>query len=136
MRLPHEPQDLGALRRRYPSAIADLIEAAHVADGRARPPSERRRHVFDCADGLRLIISRDRYGPGRIGVHVSASVANGTTLDRTMRNHDVEIEIRLRTLLDLVVERWQLISGSMQKPELLGLSDGKGVPHFIVWEES
>jgi len=45
------------------------------------PPGAQARHVFDFAVGIRLIVSRDLYGPERHeGIHVSASLHEDESL--------------------------------------------------------
>jgi len=100
--------------------VADLIDQRDVAAGRRTAPSGDPAHVFDTPHGLRLIISRDRWADGRIGVHVSASWHRPLTKHTTRESQYAEISAS-----------WRAISGSTLPLEFCGASEG-GVPHFFV----
>jgi hypothetical protein len=68
---------------RYAAALADLYDEGSIALGRQPRPSNLPDHVVHWADGLRLIISRERTTNGRRGIHVSESLVPGTALYTT-----------------------------------------------------
>ena len=75
------PQPLEVLRARYAAAIETLYDHFRVCAGKQSKPTDKPDvHVFDSEDGLRLIISRDRWIDGIDAVHVSASIRHGTEL--------------------------------------------------------
>ena len=58
---------------RFPFAIQDVFSQEELNSSETAP-AMKRRHVFDCETGLRLIISREDCGELGILVHVSGSV--------------------------------------------------------------
>jgi hypothetical protein len=123
MRVPWRPEPVTALQARYAAAVEHLYEGRELAGSR---PGNQRQHVFDWADGLRLIVSRERTAEGRVGVHFTASVVPNTRLSGHLANADA--------LCSLACERWQQLAHSSRTAELIALSPGKGIPHFIVWD--
>jgi len=123
--VPWHPEPLDALRRRYPAALVALVSPVDVANGRARAPSKDPACVFDTVDGLRLIVSRERFDDGRILIHISASFQD---LGDALKDIDSE---DAPAVMDLIVHAWQTISQSTQTPTLVAISPG-GVPHFVV----
>lgn len=119
-RVPWTPAPIDVLRVRYPAAVAGLFDQREVAAGRQATPSGDPAHVFDTQSGLRLIISRDRLGDGRIGVHVSASWCRDVSPGATAASLVAEIRAW-----------WEALSGSTRTLEFLGVSEG-GIPHFFV----
>jgi hypothetical protein len=120
MRVPWTPEPVPVLHRRYPAAVAELIDHLDVAQGRRPAPSGDPAHVFDTRRGLRLIISRDRLPDGRVGVHVSASWYRTLTANAKLESLHAEISAS-----------WRAISGSTRPLEFIGISGG-AVPHFFV----
>jgi hypothetical protein len=98
-----------------------------IAAGIQPRPGTQRRHVFDFADGVRLIVSRDRMVNGREDICVSGSMVPNSAAQRKVGSEDVETR-----WCDLVTEKWHALAGSDQVLELMGWSAGKGVPHFVV----
>jgi hypothetical protein len=137
-RVPETPQPLEVLQERYGAAIEKLwdtrIIAADVANKRTPiTPSGQPEHVFDSDDGLRLIISRDRYANpdpkkllDRTGIHFSASMF-GDLEKRVAAGNFNPMQF-----LALCVSRFQDISGDTGTVSYLGMSDGM-IPHFIRW---
>jgi hypothetical protein len=81
--LPYHPEPLEALQARYPKALEPIFDVRDWRPGWPVPVSWQRRHVFDHDDGLRLIVSRDRLADA-VRLHVSASLAPGSPLDREL----------------------------------------------------
>lgn len=119
MALPFEPEPIATLRARYPAAVAELVPAAEVRAERRPAPSKDRAHVFDTETGLRLIVSREQFPDGRIGVHVSASW------------HRSIARATLESLQAEIAATWAAVSGSGRRLELVAVSPG-GVPHFFL----
>lgn len=70
------PEPLDALRARFPEALRTVHDPELIASGLQRMPGTLRSNVFDFDDGLRLIVSVDKYR--RIDrLHLSASPFTG-----------------------------------------------------------
>lgn len=124
---PHQPETLIDAQRRYPAAVAEVYDVESIKLGTVDPPSRHRRHVFDFADGLRLIISRERYEDGRLLVHVSASFACGSELHRQFPG--------LMEFMRLACRRFWDVSGDRRVMRFVGITCGN-VPHWLVGEEA
>lgn len=122
--LPFKPESMEALRSRYHAALVPVFDCRK---GVPRPrPGELRGHVFDCADGLRLIVSRDRESDAELFLHLSASLTPGLPLyDKLARGG-----VSKRQFIKLVLARFREVSGDYKPLELAGFSSGKGVPHW------
>src|SRR5579883_2486821 len=74
-RLPEQPETLESMQARFRMALSPVVDVDKCATDPAHAyfPSKYRRHVFDSAAGIRLIISRDRLADGEEYVHVSIS---------------------------------------------------------------
>ena len=70
--LPQEPETLEHMKARFPAALKDRIDVEIVKNHPETAPSKKRKHVFDYADGMRLIASTDICGPEML-VHISIS---------------------------------------------------------------
>jgi hypothetical protein len=134
-RVPFTPEPLAALRKRYPAAIAELVDQGEVLRGREPSPSGDRAHVFDALDGLRLIVSRERTPDGRTCVHVSGSVGPEPIAD-ALHAEMVASGNPALAFVGLCRRRWRELAESTRWPELLGITAQKGIPHFAVWDES
>jgi hypothetical protein len=99
MGLPHQRETMEAAKARVATALEPLWNAAKMnrqcrKDPQADTPGKHRRHVFDFADGLRLIVSRDELPQPleetgiAIVIHVSCSVDMESTLCGTLPNDD------------------------------------------------
>src|SRR3990167_1393150 len=110
------------------STVATLVDTHRVAAGLIPAPSGDRRHVFDCPDGLRLIVSRERLPDGHCGVHVSASLDPDSAAYAWVRHGAPD----RAALLAMVVRRWSTPADPTRTLELLGFSP-RGVPHFMCW---
>jgi hypothetical protein len=71
--LPFEPQALEALRARLPAALSCVYDTQAVERGDIVRPGALRKHVFDCIDGMRCIVSLDRQWSGNVYLHMSFS---------------------------------------------------------------
>lgn len=121
--LPTLTESVAALRARYSAAISRTFEVVDLASGRGQRPGESRDHVFDFEDGVRLIISRERFPSGEVVVHFSASVD-------TARVGQVGAEF-----LGAAVGHFREISMYDGPIRLIGISQGAGVPHWLAETE-
>jgi hypothetical protein len=127
MKLPFEPEPIDKLHARYNEAIKRNYNIKAVELGLSARPGDQRQHVFDCTDGLRLIISRD---DGQI--HFSASVEPETILYRLLENKKFTKE----QFLDNCLNRYKEISScSFVQTYFYGFTEGKGVPHWFVQKQ-
>lgn len=139
--LPYRPEPLADLQARYPAALRRTIDPEACAIGTELRPGECRENVFDCEDGIRLIISRDAFGGGLgTSIHISASVQVNTEAyaqaARDVRRFGVpEAMDRFR---NSAAVRFFEIAGHHVKGwvEFVGYSREKGVTHWIVRETS
>lgn len=133
--LPFVPEPLEALKVRYPEAVKETYIAEGVARGLIPPPSAKREHVFDCEDGMRLIISREMFPSGHIGIHLSASF---TAIDSpgvlALQEQMKRGQQGLIAYLAAMTTRYGEIAGvERQTYEFLGMSDLQ-IPHLVKWE--
>ena len=118
------------LTARYAAAVQEIYDYATPGASERPRPSAQACHIFDWPDGLRLIISRERFQDGRVGIHLSASVQPNTSLFADVQHR----RISLLALFEVIGLRWQTLAGSTRRPEMVGVSAEKGVPHFVVWD--
>lgn len=135
--LDFNPQPLDVLRLRYEAAITEIVDIDAVAHGDAVRPGQLRKHVFDFDIGLRLIISRERRSTGEIGVHISASWHPGTmmhgALDATLQEFKSAAQAEAWFMKEAIA-RWQQLSMSTEQPTFIGVTEGKGIPHWFLSE--
>lgn len=69
------PEHIDAMWDRFPAAVANTVDPEAIRLGTVTPPDEQRRHTFDFANGLRLVISvaYERW----LRLHVYASLRDG-----------------------------------------------------------
>ena len=129
--LPYEPQSIDMLRLRFAMALVNVYDTREVLRGRDFGIGQNRAHVFDCPDGMRLIISRERSPDGLAQfVHISVSWDSTCEFYR-------EVEREAKGLMDalrLVERRFRDLSGDTRPLRFLGMTAPKGVPHFVVEE--
>lgn len=128
--LDYDAEPFAELRARYAAALEPVYDPVKLIEGNYIRPGEQRRHVFDFTDGLRLIISRDVLDDLPV-IHVSASVKPHTDLYRELATGLINIAAFNR----LVDWRFRELDETRHL-ELLGVSDGKGIPHFIAMENA
>lgn len=123
--LPFKPQPIEALKARYPAALRKVFDCTK---GLPRPrPGELYSQVFDCGDGIRLIVSRDRESESDIYLHVSASFVEGYPLWNELKGSG---NAGQKTFIAMVEERFRELSGDDQPLDFHGFSAGKQVPHW------
>lgn len=111
------------LKARYPECLKKVWEVPDDVDltdpdAMSDRPGLHRENVFDFNCGIRLLISRDKYGRGPIQLHISAS------WERNEPN-------RLTVATESVREHFRSLGGQGY-PLLLGISPN-GIPHWIVY---
>jgi hypothetical protein len=124
--IPFLPEPLASLRSRYPAALAEPCDTESSRLGTSFRPGETRRCVFDCEDGLRLIISRDLHD-GLELLHVSASINPGSRLWNTLRDGRSGPD----EFASLAEGRFRDISGDNEPLDLALISPEKGIPHWF-----
>ena len=132
--IPYNPQTIEQCRERFHLAVAGIVEVEDCERG-APTPGSKPEHVFDFNDGLRLIVSRDRYPDGKIMVHFSASANPDSGLYRWLKRSGSG---QKKHFGKLATAGFAAISGcGSAKPALVefaGISLSKGVPHWVVTE--
>lgn len=136
MPLPVTNRPLAEHRKRFPEALRRVYELVDVekwgnSDDR---PGTKPEHVFDFAEGLRLIISRERTEKGKLLVHLSASLTEGSLFDRLAAMPKPQAMHEFKW----AVQRYyfELCGRTIGDDEFLGWSEGKGVPHWVIPEVS
>jgi hypothetical protein len=130
----YRPEPLARLRARYPEALREVIDMESAARGLVPWPGMVARNVFDCEDGIRLIVSRDDLG-GQVGIvlHVSASIDPDAPLYRVLQRSARHIwpdwaQTKFRRL---ALARWREISGDEGPVEFAGYGGAKGIPQWF-----
>lgn len=117
--LPFIPQSLSELQQRYNAAISKPVNAVYASSHPDESPGNKREHVFDFDDGVRLIISRDFAGNDEM-FHVSGSVEECIwkgLFDKTLIHH--------------MKQRFQELSGYGIPAAHTFVITGKGIPHWL-----
>lgn len=118
--IPFKPESLLQLQARYKAAIQKTWDIAN-ADETTRPGNQR-AHVFDCNDGIRIIISKDRdHITNKYYLHFSCSIDEKTFTG-----------IMNKKLIDKFVERFNEISGRNEKFPVVTFFTPKGIPHWLI----
>ena len=129
--LPHEPQTLAQLQARFPFALSRIHDTADViTKGIDFQLGQKRQHVFDCEDGLRLIMSREREPRGRVFIHLSASWDPTCVFYRKIEQYAAT----LTDALQLIEQRYREITGDQRPLRFLGMTFPRGIPHFSIEE--
>jgi hypothetical protein len=98
--LPQEPESLEKMKARFPAALAEFVDAEEIVRNPAKAPSKNRKHVFDFADGMRLIVSTDIIEK-KVLVHVSVSgdARYAKSINNSREEFDEDLWLRLAALL-------------------------------------
>jgi hypothetical protein len=124
--MPFAPEPIESLRARYPAALAEPCDVETSRLGTTFGPGQLRRCVFDCTDGIRLIISRDLQ-ESRQTLHLSASAQEGSRIWNLIHSE----MIGPHDFVPMVESRFREISGDDGPLDFGGFSSGKGVPHWF-----
>jgi hypothetical protein len=127
-RMPTNVEPYAVLAARYPAALNPIIDHKGV-NGPVNLPAH---HFFDAPNGVRLMISRERGIAGELWVHMSASIhagEGGSPLLEELKFHPDAPVFFCR----LAVQTWRKVAGGRlpSEPRFLGMSSGKGVPHWL-----
>jgi len=124
MKQPFKPEPIESLRARYPESVKKSYNTKAIEMGLSKRPGDQPQHIFDCEDGLRLIISRD---DGQI--HFSASLEPGTELYKRLEAG----KLTVTGFKGRCLERYKdICQAKSLTVHFWGFSEGKGVPHWFV----
>jgi hypothetical protein len=132
--VPQTAESLAVLRARYAAALEHVYDVEAIRRGAVRP-GEVAANVFDFEDGLRLIVSRERYPDGEILLHFSASFLPKCRMADELRQQATVFgldgdQLLQRWLAD-VPRRFVELSGDGRPLRFLGMSDHK-IPHWVI----
>jgi hypothetical protein len=124
--LPFEPESEFLLKQRY----KDAVEPVYSLDEMEGPnrPSLRRQHVFDFQDGLRLIITRERYPEGQVVLHWSASIDK----DIFIKDKFPSVHEFIMFIMEHMHELWD---SEEKHGSVIIKNTGSDVFHFFLEEE-
>lgn len=119
--LPFQPETIEQLKARYPKALIKtwIPEDKPIENGEPSRPGLCRDNVFDFEDGIRLVISMDLMND-EVVQHLS-----GSFIEDIYKGQK-------KNALDQMARNFWKVSGIEKPLEFLGLTSGKGVPHWIV----
>jgi hypothetical protein len=123
--IPHVPESIEAARERFPSALAEVVDIESVMLGNEVIPGKLRKHIFDFADGLRLIVSREAIPRWGVYLHVSASFDEHSENFAKVRTGQIGIQ----EFFHMALDRYHAISGDPSQLEFDHLSS-RGIPHW------
>jgi hypothetical protein len=98
--LPQKPEAIEKMKARFPAALAEKVDINVVLANPALAPSKNRKHVFDFADGMRLIASTDICGKESV-VHISISGDEhyAKSINNSVEEFNEDVWLRLAALL-------------------------------------
>lgn len=108
----YNPEPLERLKLRYSKALEELYIQLDVSRGIRVRPGSQPSNVFDFADGIRLIISKEQQPDGRLVIHISGSAMGSD-------GHPIKLT---DNLIHHIVEHYGLISGNLGSLEVVGIS--------------
>lgn len=73
--LAFQPEDIGEMKKRFPDAVADVIDVKEIRNSGCSP-LPMRKHVFDFYDGMRMGITVDLINDN-VYLHISCSGNEG-----------------------------------------------------------
>lgn len=133
MRLPFVAEPLSMLRSRYPAALETLHDHESISPGVAAEPSKFRACVFDCPDGMRLIVSRECFMDGKKELHVSASFEVGSAIDKSLDRYRQRRKKMLRAFRRMAERRFHELSGDDRPLMFIGWTV-RYIPHWHIEE--
>ena len=132
--IPFTPEPLDQLRARYAAALVRVFDSRKVVSGEEERPGQIRTHVFDYNEeglGIRFVISRENEPTLGLVIRFSASWVEESKLVESARLGGVTIP----HLEDIGVMIFQSISGDYREPTLIAISEGSGVPHWVIKDQ-
>lgn len=131
--LPIVPEPDDQLRARYSAALERVFEPCP-----SPRPAELREHVFDFADGIRLVVSRDRVADPRfIGIylHISASlVPKSEVYNHLLKQQHNSPAAALDAFRQMAENRFRFLS-NRSMPMMFGGTTEGGTLHWLEAEE-
>lgn len=130
--IPVQAEPFHELQARYPRCLEYIYDSEQIALAGAIRPGEVQANVFDFADGLRLIIGRQRVrkldemmqetGEYEVILHVSASLAKDSGLYKKIERDARRMPVlkAIRKWLDTIPLRFEQLSGNKEPLEFLG----------------
>jgi len=125
--LPINPQPIEVLKQRFSDAVKNSYDVLKVAENSESRPGQKPEHIFDFQDGIRLIISRDRYKEKEV-LHFSASVFEAYPIEPGLPPRLYVAKFLGECTAHIV----ELSGCKTQDVKLVTITAGKGVPHWIV----
>lgn len=132
--VPCNPETLDQARDRYSAAIREVYDLNDPRSFMDNRPSNKPQNVFDFEDGLRLIVSREKWIDRNIrGTHVSASFSVTSTLWQEVK----VMANPIMTFRHIAFDRWRYMAGRhpmeirREEETFLGLSE-HGIPHWFI----
>jgi hypothetical protein len=132
--VPVHVETMPVLQARYAAAVTPLYQSADIRDGRVARPGVQRKHVFDLENGVRLIVSRERFLDGRIGVHICGSFHDHIRAASVAAN-EPKLMDPVEALLKMIYTSWGQIAQSDRSAEYIGMSNQQ-IVHFFVEQAS
>jgi hypothetical protein len=121
------PQPLETLKDRFYDAIKRSFSVQKVIDKVEERPGSLPEHVFDFEEGIRIIISRDRYKEKEV-IHFSASLLGNYITDTR-----IPPRLQIAKFLGEATVLFAKLSGCKTSDVILiGFSDEKQIPHWVV----
>lgn len=132
--LPFQPEPLAALKARYHLAVETPVDVESVELGVAADPGRLPKHVFDFADGLRIVARREVGVLGGRYVHFSMVSFPGTKVHRVWRAAASRFGIARAndSLLSKCGVRIRRLSGDRR--EWVRALDANNVVHWFIME--
>jgi len=127
--IPANVEPWNVLETCFPAAL-ERVWRFEDRDDWGKTPGIISGQIFDCPNGVRIIVSREGFGD-RNWIHVSASVNEGHPLWSQLKRS----RNPAKRFLQEVHTSWMLIAGKLGLflPELPETwSDKKGVPHWRI----
>lgn len=141
-KLEEKPEPMAALQARYPAALMKLWDIDSAEFDLNRGPGKYRENVFDTENGLRIMVSREKYAAingGEPQIHVSVSVCADGAVEKVLagclREPYKPHKKARETLLRMVRNTFAEISGLTLPKEPFHVSE-TGIPHWSICEES
>jgi hypothetical protein len=131
---PFRPEKMEALRVRVYPALVPLRDKRPLAEQVG--PGEERLHVFDCEDGVRVILNRcwakfDFQAGKQTALHASASFEEESPIDAFINDGDAESTMMVFRLVAWK-RVWELL-GLGKRPYVEPESCPKsGWPHWLI----
>lgn len=126
-KIAYNPESIEKLQARY----ADAIMYTWVHNRPNDAPGLHPEHIFDCEDGISLIINKECFGPVDT-IHFSCAVNK----ERYEKAYNCKFIGAINSeLLSRMEQRFREISGEKEKPlHLATVAPIYGTPHFLLIE--